>query len=189
MIKADFIARSVAVLFLCADFFLSACSQHEPPQPTDSSVASLANYALYSNDGVVLRHPPHWSLEYDDSPDLFADKGISFKTSAISYADVLIFNDRDIHIADLVDHVEKSLQLTSANHIDDYQRRPLQLGSYKGIALSWRNTMLAEYKVELSIFQIKTESKRAFVIFNFDESAIRSDAAHRIPFIESIEIK
>lgn len=189
MIKVDFIARLTAALSIYAVLFITACGKNESTQPAAPSATAPANYALYSRDGVSLHHPAHWSLEYDDSPDLYADRGISFKTSETSYADVLIFNERDIELTDIADYVEKNLQLASANHIQDYQRRPLQLGSHKGITLSWRNTLFVEYKVDLSIFQIKTKSKRAFTVFNFDENAIKSDAVHRVPFIESIEIK
>lgn len=190
MKKVDFFRLSTAIAVISAAFVISACGKSGASQSqSPPSATGLSDYKSYSNDGLALRHPPHWTLEYDDSPDLFADRGVSFRASDTSHADVLIFDEREVTVADIADYIERSLDLTSSDSIRDYQRKPLQKGNYRGILLSWRNILLIEYKVELSIFQAEVSPKRVFTKFNFDEKASVEDGAHQVPFIESIEIQ
>lgn len=188
MKKVDFIWHLAAIIF--AVCFINACEKNERSQPPDPpSATDLIDYKSYSNDGLKLRYPSHWALEYDDSPDLFADRGVSFRVSETSHADVLIFDERDVDLADIAGHIETRLSLTSSDHIRDYQRIPLQLGNHKGILLRWRNTLLIEYTVELSIFQVEVSPKRVFTLFNFDERTPTEDMAYRVPFNTSIKIQ
>lgn len=190
MTKVEFIRHFTTVVLFSAFVLTSACRQKETtPTPEPAPVANTDDFLTYSNDGLSLRHPAHWILDYDESPDLFADRGISYKTSEVSYADVLIFHERQISTADVADYYEKSMNLRSSPLIRNYQRKPLQLGGFKGITLSWRNAVLIEYDVELSILQVSDSPKRVFTVFNFDEESLRKDAAHRIPFIESINVE
>lgn len=192
MTKVDFIWRFVTVIAIAVAFLISisACGKNQAPQRPDTTPApDISDYKSYSNDGLTLLHPPHWTFEYDESPDLFADRGVSFRASETSKVDVLIFEEREISLADIADYVEKSLNLTSSDTIRDYQRKPLHLGNYRGIILRWRNILLIEYKVELSIFETDVSPKRVFTVFNFDEETSVDEAAHRVPFIESIAIQ
>lgn len=147
-----------------------------------------AGYQVYAKDGLSLRHPPHWILKYDEAPDLFANRGVSFNVSEISHVDVLVFQERDIGVDDVVTYFEKSMNFDSALY-RNYQKTPLQLGRFNGISMRWSNTFLVAYQVELSILQVMGPPNGVFVVINFDEKSQSNESVHIIPFIESIQVQ
>ena len=147
------------------------------------------DFNTYEHDGLNLQHPKYWVLAYDESPALFADRGVSFNTSEFSGASVLVYKDATMNIDKLADYYERSLKLTSLEHIEEYQRRPIALDGLKGIKLSWKNTLFETNIVEVNIFSVRATSEPAFVVFHLLDEDIAKEAVNFLPFINSISLK
>jgi hypothetical protein len=169
------------VIFSC--FLALSCAPDAPSQ------YDKQDFNTYEHDGLKLKHPKYWILAYDESPSLFADRGVSFNTSEFSGASIFIYKDATMNLNKLADYYERSLNLNSLEHIKEYQRRPIKLDTLEGIKLSWKNTLFEINTVEVNIFNIRPTPEPAFVVFHLLDEDIAKETANFLPFVNSISLK
>lgn len=175
-------------LILISLLLVTACTQEASPEDK-SQAASKKDFQSYSHDGLSLKHPYYWTLAYDESPSLYADRGVSFNASEYSGISVFIFKDRSMSASKLADYFERRLRLNSTDHIKDYQREPIQIAGFKGFKLIWKNTMFDIFPVEVTILTTIDSPDPAFVVFHLLDDDIKKESPHIIPFINSISIQ
>lgn len=175
------------LLIAIALFLATACTQETPAEHKDQ--ANTKGFDSYSHDGLNLKHPTHWTLAYDESPSLYADRGVSFNTSEYSAVNVSIFKDSSIDSSRLADYFERRLRLKSTKHIENYRREPIQIEGFSGFRLTWQNTMFDVFPVELTILPIVNSPTPTFTVFHLLDKDIEKESPNFIPFINNVSIQ
>lgn len=174
--------------FLAASLVLIVgCDQQAQTKQEVSAASQPVKH--YSNEILTAGYPGHWKFRYDDSPVLYADRGIEFDVPEFSRASIYIYNGRPMESADLADHFERELKLTSSEYIKHYQRTAIEAAGFKGLKLSWQDTMLVSIAIEITVVKISNSPNPVLVVFQLLDDDIEKESTQIIPFINSITFK
>lgn len=169
-------------------FFVVACSQ-EAPTEHQTSIVSDQDFQPYSHEGLNLKHPPHWTLVYDESPSLYADRGVAFDASESSRIRILFYKDRPLSYSNIANQIAREFRLDSNEHVKNYRREPIKIGEFNGLRLTWQDTMIGTTAVEITILTIIDSPNPVFVEFQLHNEDITKESPHIAPFIKSISIQ
>jgi len=175
-------------LILISLLLVSACTQEASPEHKPQAVKAK-DFKSYSHDGLNLKHPHYWTLVYDDSPSLYADRGVAFDTSEFSRVSVLFYEDRSLNFSNIANQYSRELRLDSREDIDNYKREPFEIAGFKGLRLTWENTIFETISVEVTILTIIDSPNPVFAVFHLLDDDIERESPHIIPFINSILIQ
>lgn len=157
---------------------------------TQEAGTSVINkeYQSYSNDGLSLRHPAKWSLAYDETDALYADRDLSFDISEFSSVSVLVYNKSTVDEYSVANNFSRKLKLNTSKNIDNHKQISIEKSGFKGLRLSWENTLMDPVSVEMTILKISDSPKSVFAVFNLLDEDIDKESLHIIPVINSISI-
>ena len=173
----------VVVLFLMA----VGCTQAASTESDTESISK--DYQSYSNEGLSLLHPKHWSLIYDDNDSLLADRDISFETQKFSKLSVLTYDKKTVDSSEVADIFERTSKLKFSKNVEDYQRTSIEIAGFKGYRLTWINTLLGTTTFELTILKSSISAKSVFAVFILLDEDIEKESSNLIPFLKSISLQ
>lgn len=179
--KSPFIQQKVTTL-TCLTLLLNACGKEPLTQNVD-----VNTYRTYQNNGLTMRHPPHWVIKFDEAPDFSNDRAVVFELSEVSGATLFIYKDKKFALATIANDYVNRLQLTKKPSIQDYERTPIKISGNHGVRLSWKETEIFERGVEITILELKGAPSQMFVVFNLDEEDLEKESPVMAPVVASIQ--
>lgn len=181
------------VAFFLSTAFLTACTDQSPsdetvtlePKPLDTS-----DWAEYSKDGLVVRYPKSWTLSYDESPALYADRAIGFENADAESATVYIFDKPKQPINILYDQLTKSLDISKRDDIDNIRKSNIKFDSVEGLKVTYTDTLLTpHFDTEISVIKLTEEPQSLFVSFMMDTNDMAKTREIQSAFIKNITLE
>ncbi len=163
------------------------CTQAASTEPDTAAISK--DYQSYSKDGLSLKRPKHWSLLYDDSDALLADRDVSFETPEFSKVSVLIYEKSNVDTSKVADIFERTSKLKFSKNVKDYQRTSVEISGFKGYRLTWKNTLLGISTFELTILKTSISTKPVFAVYILLDEDIEKESSNIIPFLKSISLQ
>jgi hypothetical protein len=177
----------ISFLILASLPLTVACDREAPSEP-DATVIS-ENCQSYAKDGLALCHPRHWSLAYDETDSLYANRDVSFNPSDFSKVSVLIYNEGIGDEVAIADKFARILKLKTSKNVENYRRSKVEITGLNGVRLSWRNTLLDPVSVEMTIVKIGDSPSPFFAVFNLTDEDIDKESIYIPSFIKSISLQ
>ena len=166
--------------------FAAACTEAASTAPDTSAISK--DYQSYSKDGLSLLYPKHWSLHYDHTPGLYADRSVAFNISDASIVTISIYKNTSMPVSDIRNDYIRSLQLETSEYVKDFKNSQINIGNYSGEKLSWQDTMIVPFSVEIDILKIINSPSQVFAIFELAEEDIKNEVDNIVPVLNSIKL-
>ena len=162
---------------------LTSCSD----KVSQTGEADEEEYLTYENDGLQLNYPANWNKVYDET-GLISGRLISFETPEASSIQVELYESDTKTTKNIADKYASRFKLKENPDIKNYQREPIEISGFKGIKLTWIDTLIFGTENQVLYFKIGKSPVSTFVKFHFFDSDIQQESVHILPFLKGIKI-
>lgn len=185
----NFLPRDISsfVLSILMSLVLISCDRHASNESSKGAEQVGDDLKIYGNQGFKVVHPAGWSLLHDE-PGIIADRTIAFETPEASRVSVYIYESSPRTYSDLADDLAHQLNLESDDNIHDYQRKPIALGGFEGIRMSWKSVGLSVTLNEVTILELRESPFPVFLQFRFFDGEIESRKSDILTFMQGITL-
>lgn len=174
-----------ALLFLLT--LTAACTDNQDGE--SGRLAIPDSYQEYEEKGITFSYPENWSFSYDNSPSIYASRGIGLDISEFSSATILVSEDKKLTLEYVTDRFLSEFQVEEKDSIDNFTRRSDSIGKFPVETATWNDSFLGETRYELTVSKVQSKPHDVFVVLSLSDDDITSAQEHKKHFLNSIHFQ